>query len=55
MILETEIGFMCPDNAASRFQLDLSMRGAIFSDPNLPPVVAINAPSEDQESLRNRL
>ena len=55
MILETEIGFMCPDKAASRFQLDLSMSGAIFSDPNLPPVVAMNAPSEDQESLRNRL
>ena len=55
LILETEIGLMWPLRAAERFQLVRSIRGATLFDPSLPPVVAIKAPSEDQESLLKRL
>ena len=53
-ILDTEMAFEWPDKAASKPQLFLSMRGAIWQGPTLPPVVEIKAPSEDHESRRKR-
>jgi hypothetical protein len=34
-----------------RFQVDLLIKGTMYSPPILPPVALMKEPSEDQESL----
>lgn len=40
-----------PERLATSFQEDLSSKGTKYSPQTLPPVVEINEPSEDHESL----
>lgn len=40
-----------PAKQAESFHVDLSIKGTMYSPYTLPPVVEMNVPSEDQDSL----
>jgi hypothetical protein len=42
---------LCPDKQAINFQVDLFIKGTIYSPLILPPVVEINEPSDDHDNL----
>ena len=54
LILETVTGLLWPASAAIKPHEPLSIKGAIFTEPTLPPVVEICVPSLDQERRLNK-